>query len=1439
MSSFQPDEFVELERTFHDLRVDVEAGDDGELRATLFRGEAVAWSQLLAEYRVVLLAEAGAGKTKEIRATAKRLRHEGRSAFFLRIEHIAGHLEDAFEVGNAVELEAWLASGEEGWLLLDSVDEARLGSPKDFELAMRVLSRRIKVAMQRAHIVITGRTTAWRPKTDLQLCRSLFPYNPPEPPAGDEDQDSGKKRKKGDGNAATKPFRIVALDDLGHKQIERFLLAKGVENATAFLDAVERADAWTFTTRPQDLEELAGFWLNEHRIGSRLEIMRASIDRRLAERDQDRAEARPLSAERARAGARLVAAATTLAKQPLVSIPDATEDGRALSIRKILVGWTEAECAALVSRPIFDEAIYGAVRFHHRSVREYLIAEWLQSLLVRQGSRRRIEELFFREQYSIPVVVPAMRPILAWLAILDEGILRRVLHLAPEITFEGGDPSQLPAATRRTVLRQVCEQLAQPAHGRSALDYAAVQRFAGADIAGDIRSLLVEYADDDNIVWFLLRLVWHGELKEVAPEAKRFALGAREKYARIAALKAVRTIGTARDIAEVLDAILVEPDALLRDWLDEIVQGLPRDEVAVEWLAKALEKVEPKERFSVDSLSETLPGYIDGLPPDLLAKLGRSIGELLKRAPLIERRYCRISEQYQWLAQFGARTIARLIEVRHPQALEEDILAMLRNIRIAREYHDLDMREARAELPQLVQSWPDLNHALFWFCVAEARAGRPETDGPLVDYRHVLIFGADWGFVPADFDLIHEDVTSRSIPDDRRIAQTLAFAIYVRSGRPRAWRERMKRTAAGHPDLEDDLKKLLHPPGGGRATWREQERKRKRRHARREARGLREAEKSKDYLQTHLDAARGLVKGVGLTNAQHYLLHKMKNGEEAQGHWTDGNWESLIPEFGEEVARAFRDGMVAFWRRSRPFLLSEGGTTGSTPFGLVFGLAGLAIEAREIPNWAVGLGPADAELAVRYALQELNGFPSWLPDVYAQHPDVVMDIVIKEIAHELATDTGERESHYLLHDASWSGQWMWDRLGPALLPELAHKPRNAGNLRYILNILQGSPISDMELATAAAAACAGSTDTVLAAIWFAAWVGVNPASALTEFDSYLVGLPNDAARTKSVMVLSTHLLGNRRTGAVSRQAFRTVHYLKRIFVLLHTHVRRRDDIERAGKGVYSPGLRDDAQDARDSIFAFLRDMPGKEAFLALMELSLLHPDDAARPWMAFHAKAKAEQDSDAAPWKLMQFVEFNAELERTPSNHRELWELALSRMLDLKDDLERGDTSIASILLRVDAEEELRNFVGGWCRDRASGRYSVPQEEEFADARRPDLRFLGMGFDAPVPVELKIADKWTGPHLFERLETQLCGDYLRDQRSELGLFVLLYRGTRDYWELPDGTRAEDLSTLVDALQRRWAVISDRYPGIEDVRVVGIDLEERGRRLSEQPGDTKP
>jgi hypothetical protein len=158
----------------------------------------------------------------------------------------------------------------------------------------------------------------------------------------------------------------------------------------------------------------------------------------------------------------------------------------------------------------------------------------------------------------------------------------------------------------------------------------------------------------------------------------------------------------------------------------------------------------------------------------------------------------------------------------------------------------------------------------------------------------------------------------------------------------------------------------------------------------------------------------------------------------------------------------------------------------------------------------------------------------------------------------------------------------------------------------------------------------------------------------------------------------------------------------------------------------------------------------------------------------------------------------------------------------MKDDLENGDGSVANILIPC-SETEVRNYLGDTLRKDARGRYSIPQEEELADAKRPDLRFLGAGFDGPVPAELKLADNWSGTQLFERLENQLCGDYLRDNRSSRGLFVLVRNGRKKEWHLPVTGRAVGFSGLVNELQRHWGTIANQFPGIDDVSVVGIDL----------------
>jgi hypothetical protein len=423
-------------------------------------------------------------------------------------------------------------------------------------------------------------------------------------------------------------------------------------------------------------------------------------------------------------------------------------------------------------------------------------------------------------------------------------------------------------------------------------------------------------------------------------------------------------------------------------------------------------------------------------------------------------------------------------------------------------------------------------------------------------------------------------------------------------------------------------------------------------------------------------------------------------------------------------------------------------------------------------------------------------------------------------------EDSKTETIYVLYKLTWHGQQMWDRIALDIYARLKQEPKNADTLRGMLTIIQGSDIDDAKIATLASKMSESSYNLSIAPMWFAVWAGVDPAAAVPALSSRLAKISKASDKTQFAMLFISSLLGERGVGNNIRKAYRTVEHLKTIYLLIHEYVRVEDDIDRTKGGVYSPELRDNAQDAREALFSIIRDTPGKEAYLALMDIALLHPEATSRPWMAYHAMNKATLDADAAPWTPGQVRDFHDRLERTPSNHRDLWELAVDRLTDLKNDLEEGDGSIASLLKLVDQETEYRKFIGNWCREKAVGRYIIPQEEELADAKRPDLRFHGFGFDGPVPAEIKIADNWTGPELFERLNNQLCGDYLRDKRSSRGIFLLVYRGSKKSWDLPNGERARNLASLVEALQNHWTYLSSQFPGVEDIRVIGIDLTKR-------------
>lgn len=1436
---------VPLERRFEAVSQDVDEVQAADYLDLLGYGKPIGWPQIDERYRTVILAAGGAGKTYEFEARARHLDAQGHYSFFIRIEDIGSDFEKAFEIGSAAAFEKWQSLTCEAWFFLDSVDEARLGHPRAFERALRAFEAKIADARDRAHICISSRPYAWQPRRDFALVDRLFPSAKLKKEPTGHDVDPGE-----DAAAEGTGLRVFQLKPLDVDEIRFFAAHRSVSRIENFVTAIERADVMDQAGRPFDLEGLIAKWSSDGALGGRLEILRHNMATRLREIRPEREWQQPLDLERAREGARLLAAAVLLTGEPGINVPDESHEKPGIDGAELLSGWgDQKEIRALLERPLFNDVLYGVVRFRHRDVRELLAAEWFDDLLSK-GHRRAVEALIFREQYGEQIVTPRMRPILPWLILFDDDIRRRALALEPEIAMEGGDAARLQIGERRKLLHDVIERVVSGGGSRSVSDNSAIARIAQEDLAEDALKLIEKYADDDDAIFFLGRLVWQGDIKACVPVLLRIAAtSGRGKYARIAATRAVMTCGDAKQKQRLWDALHDSPGKLPRELLAEIVQNSAADSATVRLLLSGLEKLPPYERFEASGLTQAIHALIDRMAVNKSGAGGQPLSDLvtglnafLEREPHMERRECRVSKDHAWLLAHASHAAERLVSAQVDGALSGDVIAVMLKLPAVRFWRSGDIDEHRTKLHELVPAWPELNDKLFWASIYQARERLGRNDQRLTTHHQVAWLGHYWKFGPDRFDgvlgFIRDNTGTH--PDDPQVALSLAFQIFVDADRPQPMLDALHGSVAGNPVLETYLENCLDPQESEEMrkmreeslSHKQQREKEKEQQQRNRAKWIAKIKAKPDVVVN----PPGLEPGQ-FSNDQYWLLREIEKDEMRVSRGEAGaNWRSLVPEFGEEAARAFRDAAVDFWRTYTPGLRSEGADTSTIPYALIFAMTGLSIEAQEREDFPSGLDPEEVDQALRYLTSELNGFPPWLEDFYKACPDRVLAAVHKELDWELDNSGPDTSYHYILHDLAYYGAWLHGALAPGLFERFMSQDFPNGDvLRHVLNILAAGKIEPAKLLQLAKRGIAAKPGPDELAIWYAVWVDCEPESGIPALEKWLVRLSADAAK-EAAQNFITRLVGARgmrREIELCVGNFKQPKHLKSLYVLMHKHIRATEDIRRANGGVYSPELRDDAQDARNMLFNLLVEMPGKESYIAIRELITEHPDASFREWMAHQARRRAVLDGDLPPWTAEQVREFGRSLTLVPTTNRELFEQGVLQLRELKHWLEEGNESPYAAWQAVKGETKIRGLVAGELNRRGTRLFRCAQENEFPNRQRPDIWLLNNDVPAPVPIELKVLDEgWSGPKLCERLRNQLVGDYLREDGAECGIMLLVWQGRAlaKGWRID--SRLVSLDELADALKRYWSSIATAYPGVSAIEVVVIDLTRRAPKADD-------
>lgn len=323
--------FIDLSRTFHDLK-NAEL-EEPELLASLNDQEyfsADGWPELLKCPRVLLLAEAGSGKTIEMLEQAKKLAGDGKSAFFLALESLdRENLTDLFSAEEERAFEKWKRDGHStAWFFLDAVDELKLTQGK-LERALNRFAKAVDGLLDRTRTVISCRPNDWRPNLDMATIKEKLPIVYPQQKTTVTSEEiflAALRREEGfqqaeDSSPDVKGVRTVVMLPMSERQIETFAIGLGLEDPAAFIEEIAAQNAWVFARRPLDCAELVAIWSATRRLGTRAQQHEVNAVGKLKE-NPDRADSGVLPDAKARIGAERLALALALTRTRTIQSPE-------------------------------------------------------------------------------------------------------------------------------------------------------------------------------------------------------------------------------------------------------------------------------------------------------------------------------------------------------------------------------------------------------------------------------------------------------------------------------------------------------------------------------------------------------------------------------------------------------------------------------------------------------------------------------------------------------------------------------------------------------------------------------------------------------------------------------------------------------------------------------------------------------------------------------------------------------------------------------------------------------------------------------------------------------------------------------------------------------------------------------------------------------------
>ena len=1455
--------FVELNRTFEPYTATDQLGIPMSMFA--YRSDGLRWPDLLVKYRVVIIAEANSGKTEEFRERTKLLVDSGKPAFFVSIESLCnGKLDGLLSPENREIFNSWKAGSSDAFFFLDSVDEAATNG-KQFVDALRNVYDSLQGHLGRARIFISSRPKDWDALRDNKEICEWLSYGLGTPSESNESEktpeelmleavvveDEAEVNSEPSDNQIDTASEFATIEvvlkplDFGQR---RTLIQSEIGTAKdEFEKQVGKHGLIQFATSPGDLLKMIAYWVTNHQLSRRQTICQSFIKQKLHE---SKNKEDSLENEKAIMGAKRVAAAMTLCRTfSLATTNSSNEDSTSndsLNLADILDDWSNEDRELLLGREIFAPFAFGRVKFYHREAQEFLCAKWFDDLIENHCSPKTISDLFFPEVEGTKVVSPALKPVVAWLALWRDEIHQKVIDRDSLILIEQGDPGSLALPVKDQLLRGYAAQVEV---GNVAIQpipspWRTNWLFADPQLAPEIRSVWNK-TKNDSLRLELLQMIEDGAIAKCADLAEAVATNQTESFGlRLAATDALNSCQATEELKSVASNIVANQDKIRADHAASLVIRLYPTYLGTDELLGLVQNCPKPPSSVVDGFGTRLPDFWSNCPSDQRLTLAGEIAKLVFTPPFYSK-HERTSSEYRFLAKRLPSIANDLMKtIDFDSAPEEAIEILLAIGRVTRfDSSDDDLSELKAS----INGSAKFKRLLLWRDVDLERMSRDGYSPHKI--WQVPTHSRTWEVDESDVPWLKEDLASKTRIEDRKIVLSALARHFIRSGQLSARTTELELLIQNEPELLNEFKMYTAPPTEPDDSDREFEEREKELDLQRE----KQLQKIKnDWISFRnevvlkpkmlLDPA---TQFDGVESLTIWLRNKTGDSRQSAAQ----QWELLRDAFSEDVANNFQAAIKAIWRTTEIARPEREGRVSTRLVSTVQAYAGVSFEAQANPNWAKELTDTEAVKAARIACEAEIDYPDWIDELIEQWPDQTVPVFTRALQDEF--ESSDISPFHLTQGLKDGRRNISLSLADGIAETIckANFPTSR-RLEDAIRIFLRLPVSDRnnkriaKFAKKQFQACNCATQVQMKSRYLSLWMASDPSNAIKALEEWL-----DSGKAKASTQIAIEFFGDsfghHGNGYLADfLGTAQISEVEQLALIANRFILKQDDPMREGHK--TPNKRDAAQHARNRLvseLSFPASVEGMQAIKRLIGCKAMKDD---RHWLSRQLRTAAEQIGDlGCSLSIVEFKLLEKEHSRTINNADDLYRVVQNVLNRIKDQLNNSDASSKSLLkvlgrtyaikkavrkkypkgmadVKTSDEESVQHWLSEQLRLRANRRFHVHREPQVAKKKMPDIIVSDAESDFEVSIEIKQADSWTTSKLIEALEVQLAETYLRSDTRRHGILFMTDSG-RKGWNHPDTNKRMSFEQLIQFLSERAAKLIKNGTGPISVCVVGIDI----------------